>query len=258
MIPESVGELGNLKTLLMPSCGIAHFLQSEFEGLQNLCELDFSRCFAIKGLPPTIGYLSALTALNLGGCWQLTCLPWSIGCLTKLRALFLNGCSSLKRIPESVTNLHKLTELDIQDCTSLESLPDGLGEGCPELNALRLQGDFALAFPKMVNWQHLGILGLPLGGCDNMEEGQVEITIAGTSYGLPKGWNHPHDLREDVEIEHTWTAECTSNKRERKYLPLHWASATGQTNMIRYHLTATDVNCQDEVFLRVALLFCDI
>ena len=42
---------------------------------------------------------------------------------------------------------------------------------------------------------------------------------------------------------------------QRKYLPLHWASATGQTNMIRFHLTATDVNCQDEVCLRVACCF---
>ena len=212
-IPESVGELGNLTILLMPSCGIAHFLQSKLEGLRNLSKMDLSRCFALKRLPQTIGDLRALTALNLGGCWQLTCLPFSIGQLTELQVLLLNGCSHLTAIPESVTNLHKLRELDIQDCTSLESLPKGIGEGCPQLSILRLQGNVALDFPKMVNWQQLEVLGLPLSKHCAMEEGAVRISILGTTHGLPKGWNLHDALLEDVQVEENQTEEWLSNEK---------------------------------------------
>ena len=214
-IPESVTRLVNLTKLLIPFCGIAHFLQPKPEGLQNLSKLDLSKCFGLKELPTTFGDLANLTALNLGGCWQLASLPSSIHQLAKLQWLLLNGCSSLTMIPSSITCLHKLEELDAQDCSSLTSLPDGLDEGCPNLRTLRFQGDFELAFPKMVNeLKKLQVLGLPSIENGVLGEGQMEISVSGTKYTLPEGWSLSDAILNDVLIEPIRTKECVFNKQE--------------------------------------------
>ena len=41
---------------------------------------------------------------------------------------------------------------------------------------------------------------------------------------------------------------------QRHHLPLHWASRTGQADMVAFHLKDTDVNHNDEVCWKVACL----
>ena len=41
---------------------------------------------------------------------------------------------------------------------------------------------------------------------------------------------------------------------QRDYLPLHWASSTGQADMVAFHLKDTDVNHTAEVCWKVACL----
>ena len=41
---------------------------------------------------------------------------------------------------------------------------------------------------------------------------------------------------------------------QREFLPLHWASETGQMDMVYFHLESTDVDCCDGVSLESCIV----
>ncbi|MEY9933908.1 hypothetical protein ABH926_008571 [Catenulispora sp. GP43] len=78
----------------------------------------------IRGLPESIGNLTALTTLDLSET-GLTVLPESIGNLTALTTLDLSE-TGLTVLPESIGNLTALTTLDLSE-TGLTVLPESIG-----------------------------------------------------------------------------------------------------------------------------------
>ena len=43
---------------------------------------------------------------------------------------------------------------------------------------------------------------------------------------------------------------------QKKFLPLHWASETGQVDMVYFHLENTDVDCSDYVSSESCVVGC--
>ena len=87
--------------------------------------LNLERC-ALKGLPPQIGQLQALTRLDLRGC-ALVVLPPEIGQLAGLASLDLGLCP-LRELPPQIGQLLALTYLELMGCPLLKELPPEIGQ----------------------------------------------------------------------------------------------------------------------------------
>ncbi|XP_030545521.2 disease resistance protein RPV1-like [Rhodamnia argentea] len=145
-LPEEVGELGELKELLLDDSGITK-IPTSIGSLKNLEKLSAHGCSSLREIPSTIGNLQSLQHLDLGRS-VIERLPTSIGRLKKLRMLRLRLCnrltgeipseigdlSSLKildfrrtsitYLPKSIQNLSSLQHLNLSACNDLQSLPE--------------------------------------------------------------------------------------------------------------------------------------
>ncbi|XP_056174321.1 disease resistance protein RPV1-like isoform X2 [Syzygium oleosum] len=163
-LPESIGDLKNLKILNIAHNVKLSSLPSTISKLGNLEELDAMKCeslggeipidglFSLKilqlsstcvsGFPDAFDKLSRLEKLDLFDCKMLQSLPQSISRLPSLQHLELSGCDNLQSLPElpacltvlKVTCQHRtlpqlshlvhLKELNVMDCRLLESMPE--------------------------------------------------------------------------------------------------------------------------------------
>ncbi|KAF8039336.1 hypothetical protein BT93_B1771 [Corymbia citriodora subsp. variegata] len=149
-LPKEVGELQELKKLLLDASGITkipisiHSLRKlerlsvkychslveiplSFGNFSSLKELDLNYCKSLRELPSSLGSLFSLKELDLGYCKLLTKIPDSIGNLSSLEKLELSHCESLRELPSSLGSLSSLKELDLGDCKSLTEIPDSIG-----------------------------------------------------------------------------------------------------------------------------------
>ncbi|XP_018723991.2 disease resistance protein RPV1 [Eucalyptus grandis] len=191
-LPEEVGELQELKELLLNSIGITKIPMSvcslrklEYLVIESCCslveiplvignlyslkQLDLRMCKSLIGIPSSIGNLSSLEQLNLWDCKLLTEIPNSIGNLSSLEQLNLGSCESLTEIPNSIGNLSSLKQLDLGSCKSLTEIPSSIGN-LSSLEQLDLGSCKSLTkIPSSIG--NLSSLEqLDLGSCESLTE----------------------------------------------------------------------------------------
>lgn len=88
-LPDSIGDLTNLKELYMIECTSLVSLPDSFGGCKALETLYLNGCTSLISLPDSIGECESLTELNLFYCENLTSLPRRIGELKSLKELSL-------------------------------------------------------------------------------------------------------------------------------------------------------------------------
>jgi single stranded DNA-binding protein len=154
-LPESIGNLTNLTTLCL-ECNLLTKLPESIGNLINLTELNLSKN-QLTALPESIGNLINLTTLRLGGNGgyyngvkmqnQLTELPESIGNLTNLTWLDLRN-NQLTELPESIGNLTNLKKLYLNE-NQLTELPESIGN-LTNLKVLDLNNNQLTKLPESI------------------------------------------------------------------------------------------------------------
>ena len=97
-------------------------LPSSIGNLVNLRSLLLNKCRNLKSLPNSIVSLKRLSKLDCSGCAKLTEMPEHIGRLTSLMELSLSE-SGIVNLPETMAHLSSLKSLDLSDCKKLECIP---------------------------------------------------------------------------------------------------------------------------------------
>ncbi|KAF3783311.1 Disease resistance protein [Nymphaea thermarum] len=111
-----------LKVLSLNNCWELNMCP-DFTSMPHLEKLDFSGCWKMRELHPSIGHLERLTYLSLSDCLSVKDLPASIRCLKNLIYLSLRGCK-LKKLPKSTGHLKNLSYLSLRCSSSLKKLPE--------------------------------------------------------------------------------------------------------------------------------------
>ena len=161
-LPESMGQLKNLRFLSIYECGIKKLPESIVE-LTELTELYVNSCANLAELPENIGKLNQLKKLSISGKGKtiLNHLPDSIQELTKLKKLHISQLSELISIPNGIGQLAELKDLEIQNCRKLSSLPASIAQlpklrkfeiiGCNSLNDIPEQIQQLTCFARYTN-----------------------------------------------------------------------------------------------------------
>ncbi|XP_070675921.1 disease resistance protein RUN1 isoform X2 [Malus domestica] len=155
-----------------------------FSGLPNLEELNFSHCYSLSKIHPSIGQLKKLTRVDFALCVKLSYLPAKFCKLNSVETLCLLDCCALRELPEGLgemVSLRKLNatgtaikqfpndlgrlislqELIVRDCRNLRAIPDlptNLevleASGCPALETMP-------NFSQMSNMRKLYLINSP-------------------------------------------------------------------------------------------------
>lgn len=201
-IPEDVGRLKNLRTLLLCGNPLSETsLNIIFKNLKLLRVLDLS-ITEIKSIPRTVGNLVHLRHLNLSQT-RIEALPQTIDCLRRLRFLGLQKCRDLI-IPKIIQKLPKLEYLNLQD-TKIQNVP-------------RLQHMTQLTF---LHGFVLGNNAWPLDelkGMKNLRSLQMKITTQGNETARGKILNNKDNLRN---LELSCITDSTGHAELFKYLHPH-------------------------------------
>ena len=88
-------------TRLHVICRIRYVPES-LGNLVCLTSLVLGSCFEVRRLPESLGLLTALTSLVIGQCHALTALPESLGQLVKLTVLTVRAGGQIARLPDSL------------------------------------------------------------------------------------------------------------------------------------------------------------
>ena len=122
-LPSTLGCLRQLTTLNTPACFKLVALPASIWQLTALTTLDMTNCIALEAWPEPAAPWPALTKLALGRCTNLAALPSCVGELTMLSHLDLSGCERLTRLPGSIGQLSALRTLNLAACSALAALP---------------------------------------------------------------------------------------------------------------------------------------
>lgn len=146
-LPDSIGNLSGLTTLIISSCKSLTTLPDSIGKLTGLTTLIIKDCKSLTTLPDSIGDLTGLTTLIINDCESLSlqdddmfditgltglklaalpkaAVPKSIGILTSIHRPVLSFCESLKSLPKSIGNMISLKMLDLSVRKSPTSLPE--------------------------------------------------------------------------------------------------------------------------------------
>ncbi|XP_048133868.1 disease resistance protein RPV1-like [Rhodamnia argentea] len=131
-IPMSIGSLRKLKKLSARACRSLIEIPSSIWDLQSLQCLDFSES-AIEGLPavetlkePVLTAFTEVEIIILKDCYGLKQVHHSIGKVKSLVSLDLSGCGNLKELPGELGQLEELKEL-ILDSADITEIPTSIG-----------------------------------------------------------------------------------------------------------------------------------
>ncbi|XP_031475730.1 disease resistance protein RPV1-like isoform X1 [Nymphaea colorata] len=125
-IPDSIGELKNLRKLLLSRCARLSRLPDSICLLSSLEILDLEDCLSLASLPERLGDMGALRKLKLSST-SIDKIPDSISHLTNLRELLLLKCR-LSDLPDSICRLNSLEMLDLKRCRVLFSVSERIGD----------------------------------------------------------------------------------------------------------------------------------
>ncbi|XP_042510176.1 disease resistance protein RPV1-like [Macadamia integrifolia] len=125
-LDESIGQLSQLKEIILDSCDSFKKLPESIGDLKSLVKLDLTKT-QIEELPDSISRMSSLKELILIFCISLKKLPQSIGDLKSLVMLHLTG-TRIEELPDSISRMSSLKELILTICISLKKLPQSIGD----------------------------------------------------------------------------------------------------------------------------------
>ncbi len=167
MLPESIGNLTNLKYLDLTLCKITHVsdtignlnaleilklsdnklieIPQSINNLSNLKELHLDRN-KLDSIPD-LSNLTSLKKLDLTHN-NLSEFPQFILKLTNLEQLFL-GFNKIDRIPLNISNLNNLKQLILQDNKLINKIPNSIGK-LKNLEFLVLEGNKILNLPEEI------------------------------------------------------------------------------------------------------------
>ncbi|ONI21273.1 hypothetical protein PRUPE_2G057100 [Prunus persica] len=160
-LPPSIAYLTGLRLLDLRGCfNLTRFATLRMKSLKNL---DLSDCKSLESFPEIEVEMESLRFLRLSGS-GIRGLPPSIAYLTGLRLLDLRGCFNLTRF--ATLRLKSLEELDLSNCKSLESFPE-IEVEMESLRVLRLSGSGIRGLPPSIAYL-TGLRLLDLRGCFNL------------------------------------------------------------------------------------------
>ncbi|KAF3784949.1 SUPPRESSOR OF npr1-1 CONSTITUTIVE 1 protein [Nymphaea thermarum] len=123
-LPERLGELGSLVKLDLGWTQIEKVPCSVGQ-LKNLREMLMYFCQRLLRLPDSICRLSSLEVLGLDNCNELCSIPEGLGDMKSLKKIDLSW-TRIEVIPDSIGELTDLVELSLCWSKSLDSLPDSI------------------------------------------------------------------------------------------------------------------------------------
>ncbi|MDE2927702.1 MAG: M66 family metalloprotease [Acidobacteriota bacterium] len=121
-IPAELGNLTNLRELILPQNGLIGPLPPELGNLTSLRELNLGANGLTGPLPPELGNLTSLTTLGLEGNHLTGPLPPELGDLTSLAILRLEENDFKGPIPPELGDLTRLTELNLSGNSGLAGI----------------------------------------------------------------------------------------------------------------------------------------
>ncbi|MQM04437.1 hypothetical protein Taro_037241 [Colocasia esculenta] len=127
-LPESLGDLCNLQTLIITYCRFLERLPKQVGGLTNLRHLIIRKAENLRELPGSLCRLTNLRHLEISGSRFLEYLPEDVSKLCNLEALVLDGCRSLKKLPDRIGCLTNLEILNVLECSNLIELPGSINQ----------------------------------------------------------------------------------------------------------------------------------
>merc|ERR1712137_457887 len=136
-LPDSIGQLANLKTLAMTDLSLFESLPDSFGELAKLETLTMTDIPVIKSLPDSIGQLASLKTLAMTDLPLFESLPDSFGELAKLETLTMADLLVIESLPDSFGGLAKLETLTMTHLPLIESLPQSMS-GLTELTTLTM------------------------------------------------------------------------------------------------------------------------
>merc|ERR1711909_192668 len=136
-LPDSIGQLANLKTLTMADLPLFESLPDSIGELAKLETLTMTDIPVIKSLPDSIGQLASLKTLAMTDLSLFESLPDSFGELAKLETLTMADLLVIESLPDSMSGLTELTTLTMTHLPLIESLPQSMS-GLTELTTLTM------------------------------------------------------------------------------------------------------------------------
>merc|ERR1711909_41514 len=136
-LPDSIGQLPNLKTLTMADLPLFESLPDSIGELAKLETLTMTDIPVIKSLPDSIGQLASLKTLAMTDLSLFESLPDSFGELAKLETLTMADLLVIESLPDSFGGLAKLETLTMTHLPLIESLPQSMS-GLTELTTLTM------------------------------------------------------------------------------------------------------------------------
>ncbi|GJP37099.1 hypothetical protein CLOM_g21543 [Closterium sp. NIES-68] len=133
-LPPALGQLSNLRRLVLDSCLQLATLPEEIGQLTGLEELELLSLDCLRHLPESIGQLQRLKWFKMCWCMSVRSLPESIGQLKELEEIVINMAASatwlgtLKELPQSFGQLYSLRFLKIVGCPLMLDLPESFGQ----------------------------------------------------------------------------------------------------------------------------------
>ncbi|CAI5950896.1 unnamed protein product [Closterium sp. NIES-65] len=133
-LPPALGQLSNLRRLVLDSCLQLPTLPEEIGQLTGLEELELLSLDCLRQLPESIGQLQCLKWFKMCWCMSVRNLPESIGQLKELEEMVINMAASetwlgsLKELPQSFGQLYSLRFLKIVGCPLMLDLPECFGQ----------------------------------------------------------------------------------------------------------------------------------
>jgi Leucine-rich repeat (LRR) protein len=136
-LPDSFRDLEDLILLDLSGCSGLEKLPQTFGQLKKLVHLDLSNCTNVTGVSEALLSLTNLEFLDISYCWNIRELPEHLGSLLKLKYLNMSGCDEIVELPRSFGNLKNLVHLDLSHCCQIIVTPDVFG-GLTKLHHLNL------------------------------------------------------------------------------------------------------------------------
>ncbi|MGB4774828.1 MAG: SMI1/KNR4 family protein [Daejeonella sp.] len=209
-LPNSLADLNNLEVLSMHHNYKLDEIPEVVGQIPNLKKLILSYCGGLKRIPGNVENLSVLEILHLNECPLLTSLPENIGSLTSLKYLYLGG-TRIKSLPQSFENLQNLEALgiDIEELDLADVIEKIKNLAKLEFLKITNQLDFPESFKELKSVKKLVItqnytlwhqgykaLPLPENLClmPNLEE--LDLSGNNQAISLPEGLGKLNNLKK--------------------------------------------------------------
>ena len=176
-IPAALGGLTNLEILNLSTNKLTGSIPTALGGLTNLKDLSLFDNSLTGSIPVALGGLTNLEILNLTGTGLSGSLPVALGGLTNLTDLSLGANSLTGSIPTALGNLGNLKYLLLYSNSLTGSIPAALGGLTNlknlELNANSLTGSIPAALGGLTNLTYLALDANSLTGSIPTELGNL-------------------------------------------------------------------------------------